>query len=92
MDEIIKIVKNLKRIDISKLDGIVEWFDNLLHEYQYLTKMSDKRIERLCILLNRQINKLKDLILITPNKMFVFFIKSVISILKEKSCIIIYII
>ncbi len=62
-DEIIKIVKNLKRIDISKLDGIVEWFDNLLHEYQYLTKMSDKRIERLCILLNRQINKLKDLIL-----------------------------
>ena len=62
-DEIIKIVKNLKRIDISKLDGIVEWFDNLLHEYQYLTKMSDRRIERLCILLNRQINKLKDLIL-----------------------------
>ncbi len=62
-DEIIKIVKNLKRIDINKLDGIVEWFDNLLHEYQYLTKMSDKRIERLCILLNRQINKLKNLIL-----------------------------
>ncbi len=62
-DEIIKIVKDLKRIDISKLDGIVEWFDNLLHKYQYLTKMSDKRIERLCILLNRQINKLKDLIL-----------------------------
>ncbi len=62
-DEIIKIVKNLKRIDISKLDGIVEWFDNLLHQYQYLTKMSDRRIEILCILLNRQINKLKDLIL-----------------------------
>ena len=61
-DEIIKIVKNLKRIDISKLDGLVEWFDNLLHQYQDLTKMSDKRIERLCILLNRQINKLKELI------------------------------
>ncbi len=61
-DEIIKVVKDLKRIDISKLDGLVEWFDDLLHKYQYLTKMSDRRIERLCILLNRQINKLKDLI------------------------------
>ncbi len=59
-DEIIKIVKNLNRIDISKLDGLVEWFDNLLHKYQYLTKMSDRRIERLCILLNRQINKLRE--------------------------------
>ena len=62
-DEIIKVVKDLKRIDINKLDGIVEWFDNLLHQYQDLTKMSDKRIERLCVLLNRQINKLKELIL-----------------------------
>ena len=62
-DEIIKIVKNLKRIDVSKLDDIVEWFDNLLNQYQYLTKMSDRRIEILCILLNRQINKLKDMIL-----------------------------
>ena len=62
-DEIIKIVKNLKRIDISKLDGIVEWFNNLLHQYQDLTKISDRRIERLCILLNRQINKLKELVL-----------------------------
>ncbi len=62
-DEIIKLIKNIKRIDINKLDGIVEWFDNLLHQYQYLTKMSDKRIEKLCILLNRQINKLKELII-----------------------------
>ena len=60
-DEIIKVVKNLKRIDVSKLDGIVEWFDELLHKYQYLTKFSDIRINRLCILLNRQINKLKKL-------------------------------
>ncbi len=62
-DEIIKIVKNIKRIDVSKLDGIVEWFDDLLHKYQDLTKMSDRRIEKLCILLNRQINKLKEFIL-----------------------------
>ena len=62
-DDIIKVVKDLKRIDISKLDGLVEWFDDLLHQYQDLTKISDKRIERLCILLNRQIDKLRELIL-----------------------------
>ena len=62
-DEIIKVVKDLKRIDISKLDGIVEWFDDLLHQYQDLTKMCDGRIEKLCVLLNRQINKLKDAML-----------------------------
>ncbi len=61
-DEIIKVVKNIKRIDISKLDGIVEWFDDLLHQYQHLTGYSDTRINRLCILLNNQINKLKELI------------------------------
>ena len=61
-DEIIKVVKNIKRIDISKLDGIVEWFDNLLHKYQHLTGYSDTRINKLCILLNRQINKLKRMI------------------------------
>ena len=61
-DEIIKVVKDIKRIDISKLDGIVEEFDNLLHKYQHITKMTDRRINKLCILLNRQINKLKELI------------------------------
>ncbi len=61
-DEIVKVVKNIKRIDISKLDGIVEWFDDLLHQYQHLTGYSDTRIHKLCILLNRQINKLKELI------------------------------
>ena len=60
-DEIIKVVKDIKRIDLSKLDGIVEWFEQLLHKYQYLTGFSDIRINRLCILLNRQINKLKEL-------------------------------
>ena len=61
-DEIIKVVKDIKRIDISKLDGVVEWFDELLHKYQNITKISDKRINKLCILLNRQINKLRKLI------------------------------
>ena len=61
-DEIIKVVKDINRIDASKLDGIVEEFDNLLHQYQHITKMTDRRINKLCILLNRQINKLKKLI------------------------------
>ena len=61
-DRIIKVVKDIKRIDISKLDGIVEWFDSLLHKYQSITNMSDRRINRLCILLNKQINKLKIII------------------------------
>ena len=61
-DEIIKIVKNLKRIDINKLNDLPEWFDNLLHQYQNLTNFSDTRINKLCIILNRQINKLKKLI------------------------------
>lgn len=61
-DEIIKVVKDIKRIDLSKLDGVVEWFDDLLHEYQSITHMSDKRIHLLCVLLNRQINKLRELI------------------------------
>lgn len=61
-DEIIKVVKDIKRIDINALDGLVEWFDDLLHDYQHITKFSNTRINRLCIILNRQINKLRRLI------------------------------
>lgn len=61
-DDIIKVVKNLSRINISSLDGLVEEFDELLHKYQSITKMSDKRIHLLCVLLNRQIKKLENLI------------------------------
>lgn len=64
-DEIIKVVKDFKRIDIDKLDGLPEEFDELLHEYQHITHMSDDRIHILCVLLNRQINKLKQLVLST---------------------------
>lgn len=61
-DEIIKVVKDITRIDVSKLENIPEYFDKLLHEYQNITHMSDKRIYRLCVLLQRQINKLKAMI------------------------------
>ena len=61
-DEIIKVVKNPKRIPVERLDGVVEEFDELLHKYQKITHISDERIFRLCVLLNRQINKLKEII------------------------------
>ena len=67
-DNIITIVKDLSRIDTSKLDGIVEEFDELLHEYQNITGISDERIHKLCVLLNRQIMKLNKLINIKGNK------------------------
>lgn len=59
--EIIKVVKDIKRIDIRALDGIVEWFDELLHQYQYLTGFSETKINNLCIILNNQISKLEKL-------------------------------
>ena len=61
-DDIIKVVKNIKRIDVKKLDDIASEFDNLLHKYQGITHMSDNRINILCTLLNKQINKLKELV------------------------------
>lgn len=61
-DDIIKVVKNIKRINVSKLDGLVEWFKSTLYEYQNITGYSDARIDGLCTLLNRQINKLKNMI------------------------------
>jgi hypothetical protein len=60
-DEIIKVVKDLNRIDLSKLDDIPKWYCELLHKYQSITHISDERINRLCLLLNRQINNLKKL-------------------------------
>ena len=47
MDEILKVVKNIKRIDIKKLDNLSEWFDDTLHKYQHLTNFSDTRINKL---------------------------------------------
>ena len=61
-DEIIKVVRDIKRIDIDKLNDLPEWFDELLHKYQNITGYSDTRINRLCILFNRQIEKLSEMI------------------------------
>ena len=62
-EEIIKVVIDINRIDISKLDGLVDEFSTLLHQYQELTHISDNRINKLCLLLQSRINKLKSLTL-----------------------------
>lgn len=61
-DEITKYIKDFNRFDLSKLDGLVEDFDNLLHKYQNITKMTDRRIDKICTLLNSRINKLQNII------------------------------
>ena len=58
-DAIIEKIQNIKRFDLSKLDGVCEEFDNLLHKYQHITKMTDRRINKICTLLFSRINKLK---------------------------------
>lgn len=58
-DEIIKNIKDINRFDLSKLDGIVEEFEHLLNKYKYITKITDRRINKICTLLNSRINKLK---------------------------------
>lgn len=58
-DNILDNIKDLKKYDLNKLDGICEEFDKLLHKYQYITKMTDRRINKICTLLFSRINKLK---------------------------------
>ena len=60
-ENITKYVKDFARFDLSKLDDIPEKFDNLLHEYQSIVHMTDRRINKICTLLNSRINKLKRL-------------------------------
>ena len=61
-DSIIANINNIKRFDVSKLDGIVEEFDELLHKYQDITHMTDRRINKICTLLLIRINKLKEIV------------------------------
>ena len=51
-DNILDNIKDYK-------DGICEEFDELLHKYQSITKMTDRRINKICTLLFSRINKLK---------------------------------
>lgn len=58
-DNILDCIKDLKKYDLNKLDGICEEFDDLLHKYQPITKMTDRRINKICTLLFSRISKLK---------------------------------
>ena len=58
-DNITKYVKDFKRYDLTKLDGVVEDFENLLYKYQKITNMTDRRINKLCTLLHSRISRLK---------------------------------
>ena len=61
-DNIIEYIRDIKRFDLSKLDGICEEFEKLLHNYQNITKITDRRIDKICTLLFSRINKLKEII------------------------------
>lgn len=58
-DNILDCIKDLKKYNLNKLDGICEEFDDLLHKYQPITKMTDRRINKICTLLFSRISKLK---------------------------------
>ena len=53
--------KTLADLIYQKLDSVPEDFDNLLHEYQNITHMTDNRINKICTLLYSRINRLKSL-------------------------------
>ena len=58
-DLIISKIKNIKRFDLSNLNSVVYEFDELLHKYKKITRMTDRRINKICTLLMSRINKLK---------------------------------
>ncbi len=58
-DSIITKIKNIKRFNLDKLNDVVKEFEKLLHKYQSITKMTDRRIDKVCTLLINRINKLK---------------------------------
>ncbi len=58
-DTIIPQIQNKKRFDLSNLEGVAEEFEDVLHQYQSVTLMTDRRINKICTLLYSQIEKLK---------------------------------
>lgn len=47
---------------LEQLDSVVEEFDTLLHRYASITKISDRRINKICTLLYTRINQLKKIV------------------------------
>ena len=58
-DYLLTKIKDIKRYDLNKLDGLCDEFDSLLHKYSSITHMTDRRIDKICTLLMSRINKLK---------------------------------
>ena len=63
-ETIIQNINDLQRLDLSKLDDVVKEFDDILHKYQDITKLSDNHIHKICVLLNSRIVKLKNIVAI----------------------------
>ena len=60
-DKIIKVVRDFKRFDFSRLDGVVEKFHELLTTNMGAAKLTEERIDALCKVLEGQIEKAKRL-------------------------------
>jgi len=58
-DKYLDFIVDIKRFDLSRLDGVVEEFEALLKKYTSITHMTDRRINKICTLLFSRINKLK---------------------------------
>ena len=60
--EILSNIKDISRIEISALDGLVDEYKNILLKYQPYTDSSLDRIDKLCNGLQIRIDKLKEFI------------------------------
>ena len=52
----------MSNINFDQFSDYCEEFDDLLHKYQNITKMTDRRIDKICKLLLSRINKLERII------------------------------
>ena len=59
-DSILSEIKDIKKYNLNVLDSISEEISKLLHKYQTITKMTDRRINKICTLLKSRIDKLKE--------------------------------
>lgn len=58
-DDMLKYIKDIKKINVNKLDGIVDEYRKVLEKYQPYTDMTEERKNKLCYGLELRINKLK---------------------------------
>ena len=58
--EMLSNIKDISRIDISALDGLVDDYKSILLKYQPFTDSSLDRIDKLCNGLQIRIEKLKE--------------------------------